>query len=66
MPENKDPIGPEGERRDAELFAEENLADGAWIPLGFGWNSPEEIKKRAREIKESIGEEARRGGDPPS
>ena len=57
--EIRDTIGPEGERRDAELF-EENLVDGAWIPLGFAWDSPETINKRAKEIEEFAQDELKK------
>ncbi|MGE5529017.1 MAG: hypothetical protein ACM3X6_07735 [Patescibacteria group bacterium] len=59
MGKDADTIGPEGERRDAELF-EENLVDGAWIPLGFAWQSPSEIRSRAEEMEEFADEELSR------
>ncbi|MGE5551688.1 MAG: hypothetical protein ACM3ZC_14335 [Bacteroidota bacterium] len=52
MSDKNDPIDAQGARKEAELFEEENLVDGAWIPLGFAWNSPTEIRTRAREIEE--------------
>ncbi len=56
---NQETIGPEGERRDAELF-EENLVDGAWIPLGFAWDSPAAVGRRAKEIEEFAEDELSR------
>ena len=56
---DQDTIGPDGERRDAELF-EENLVDGAWIPLGFAWDSPDSIRKRAKEIEEFAEDELKK------
>lgn len=56
MKKNANIISPKGKRKDAELF-EENLVDGAWIPLGFAWDSPAEVSERAREIEEFAGEE---------
>ncbi len=50
---DQDTVDKNGERRDAELFEEENQVDGAWIPLGFAWNSPAEVRARAEEIEES-------------
>ncbi len=51
MAEHRDLVDEEGERKDAELF-EENLADGVWIPLGFAWDSPAEIRSRAKDLEE--------------
>ena len=38
------------QREEAERFAEENRADGTWIPLGFAWDSPGKIRERARDM----------------
>ena len=56
MAKEQDTVGPRGEREDAEFFEEDNLVDGAWIPLGFAWDSPAEISERARDMEESAGE----------
>ena len=42
---------------EAERFAEENRADGTWIPLGFAWDSPGKIRERARDMEEFAAEE---------
>ncbi len=54
---SRDGIDAGGERRDAELFEEEDLADGVWIPHGFVWNSPGRMKDRAREMEEFAADE---------
>ncbi len=53
---DKDTVDEKGRRKDAELF-EEGLVDGAWIPLGFAFDSPTEITRRARELEESAPKE---------
>ena len=44
------------QREEAERFAEENSADGAWIPFGFAWDSPGKIRERARDMEEFAAE----------
>jgi len=44
------------QREEAERFAEENRADGTWIPLGFAWDSPGKIRERARDMEEFAAE----------
>ena len=34
--------------------------DGAWIPLGFAWDSPDTINKRAKEIEEFAQDELKK------
>lgn len=57
MAENKKHDAENEERHDAELFAAENMVDGAWIPDFHAWDHPEIVKDRARELEDYAGEE---------